>query len=247
MIKDTTIEKTIGSNNSEANKFVRGIYLPYQVDEAYFDGFTQNMIAIVSSLEENNQPNFSIPENYFDGLAVNILNRIKEVRENEIVSTSPLNQVSKEHLLNLPEGYFENFNVSIGEKVVTESDNEESEHSKSAKVVSIISYKKWMNIAVAASLLGVVISSAILFSTKTNSSGRYLSYKSVDVKGSVNKLSDDELVKYLNTDVEAGSVDMTITDDGAEPDVNQRIKSVSDFDLDSYLQESATSNVKKGI
>jgi len=104
-----------------------------------------------------------------------------------------------------------------------------------------------MNIAVAASLLGIVISSAILFSTKSNNSVRYLSYKSVDVKGSVNKLSDDELVKYLNTDVEAGSVDMTITDDGAEPDVNQRIKSVSDFDLDSYLQESATSNVKKGI
>ena len=248
MIKHTTIEKTFGSNSLETNKFVTGIHLPYQVDDAYFDGFPQKMLEIVFSSENSKHPNFSIPENYFSGLADNILNRIKEDNlKKDLEGESPLNKVSKVHLYNLPEGYFENLSLSIGEDLEEETIIKESDKSEGAKIVSIDRYKKWMNIAVAASLLGIVITSAILFSTKSNSSERYLSYKSVDVKGSVKKLSDDELVKYLNTDVEAASVDMTITDDGAEPDVDQRIKSVSDFDLDSYLQESATSNVKKGI
>ena len=244
MINKTTIrEVTIKEKSAETGILVNGIHLPYRVDDAYFECFSQTMIEIVSSLESNKQPNYKIPNNYFEGLADSILSRIKEEDNvNEFIETSKLHSLSKENMYSLPQGYFENFNITLNESTTIKS-----EITQGGKVISMNNYKKWMNIAVAASILGVIIASAILFSTKSNNSDRYLSYKSVDVTGSVKKLSDDELVKYLNTDVEAGSVDMTIIDDGAEPDVDQRIKAVSDFDLDQYLQESATSNVKKGI
>ena len=244
MINKTTIEEmTQKEISTETRKLVRGIKLPYQVEEAYFDRFSQTMIEIVSSLDNRKQPNYVIPNDYFAGLADNILSRIKEAEiANELAEITTLNILSKDNIYSLPQGYFENFSVSLNESTAFES-----EIAQGGNVISMNNYKKWMNIAVAASLLGIIITSAILFSTKSNNSDRYLSYKSVDVTGSVKKLSDDELVKYLNTDVEAGSVDMTIIDDGAEPDVDQRIKGVSDFDLDQYLQESAITNVKKGI
>ena len=243
MVKETTIgQKATNAINIEISKLDSGIRLPYEVDEAYFDGFSQTMVEFVTSLKNIKQPDLSIPENYFDGLANNIVAKLKEENVSEEKNDSILlNDSSNDILYSIPDGYFDKFSGSLVEELNS------IENKDTGKVVSINKYKKWANIAVAASLLGIVITSAILFSTKSNNTENYLSYKSVDVNGSVNKLSDDDLVKYLNTDVEAASVDMTIIDDGAEPDVDQRVKSVSDFDLDQYLQESATTNVKKGI
>lgn len=244
MINKETIGKILNKETSNTKSILaNGICLPYQVEHSYFERFPIEMLEKVSTSDKSQQPNYAIPNNYFDGLAGTILSKIKaEDSSNEILNAPTLNNLSKENLYELPEGYFENFNITVNQPEIVKV-----EHITNSKVVSINKYKQWMNIAVAASILGIVIASAILFSTKNNNSERYLSYKSVDVKGNVNKLSDDELVRYLNTDVEAASVDMTIIEDGAEPDVDQRIKSVSDFDLDLYLQESAITNLKKGI
>ena len=78
----------------------------------------------------------------------------------------------------------------------------------------------------------------------------YSSYKSVDVQGTVKKVSDDDLEKYLNNnEYLTSNTDMIIGDENEELNPKQEIKSVSDNELIQYLKDAGNSKktVKKGI
>lgn len=237
--------RTILYKNLRAEEQRRDVPLPYVVPEGYFDSVSADIINKIPKekvlLTDIKIPRFDVPEDYFNDLSDNILSSINKQQNNieeELASIAPVfNTISKQLLYQVPEGYFENLQV----------DNKKSvEVAKETKVVSITKRIIWLRVAVAASIIGLLVLGASISSNKN--SENYASYKNVDLKNSVKKVSDEDLEKYLNNDYIASNNDMIILDDGDAPDVKQKIQAVPDEDLSQYLQETRTSkNRKKGI
>jgi hypothetical protein len=226
--------------------------LPYVVPEGYFDNLSTiiNMKLPKENIAHQDVikfPALDVPKGYFDDLSSNILASIdsfKNNREDELLSITPvLSEISKEIPYYMPTNYFENFKVPNKESI---------EEPKVAKFISITNRMVWLRVAIAASVIGILLVGAIVYSNKgKNDENNYASYKNVDIKSSIKKISDEDLEKYLNNDYIASNTEMIILDDGDAPDapsVEQKVESVSDNDLEQYLQDVATSPTgKKGI
>ena len=237
--------RTILHENLRTEELQRDVPLPYIVPEGYFDTIYADIINKLPKeevlLAGIKQPYFDVPDGYFNDLSNNILASINAQQNNieeELASIAPVfNTISKQVPYQVPEGYFENLQVD---------NNKSVEVAKEAKVISITKRTIWLRVAVAASVIGILFIGASIFSHKNNEN--YTSYTNVDLKSSVKKVSDEDLVKYLNNDYIASNNDMIILDDGDAPDVKQKIQAVPDADLSQYLQETRTSkNRKKGI
>lgn len=239
--------KEILQELTEATLLSKDIKLPYEVTTDYFDNLPPILVKNISNGKTNSIGNigfadYSVPDGYFEGLSNVILASAANKVIGEELNTTALifNAISKEVPYQAPEGYFEKLQVvmpDLNSKVPT-------------KVTSISSFRYWAQIGVAASLVGVMILCTTIFSNKeTKSPTTYLSYKSVDIKGDLDKVSDAELVKYLNNDNVTANPDLIILDDGELPNVvEQKIQTVSDDDLKQYLRQASVSkNLKKGI
>ena len=228
----------------------KGIELPYIFSANYFDNFSANMLDnIKENVEEyvpvTSVPNFSLPEGYFSNLSDNILASIKkdEIKQELQIIAPTLASISNTLPYQVSSSYFDNF---------TANHNQFSKNHKEAKVVSITLYKrKWFQIAVAASIAGLIAISGYFANNNTSSSiNTYASYKSVDVQGSARKVSDDDLEKYLNNnDNLTSNTDIIIGDENEDLNPKQEIESVSDNELKQYLKEAGDGKktVKKGI
>lgn len=234
--------RTILYKNLRAEELRRDMPLPYVAPEGYFDNISADIINKLPKeevlLAGIKKPAFNVPEGYFDDLSENILSSIKNNKADGLAFVAPVLQtISKQVPYQVPEGYFENLQVDKKKSV---------EVAKEAKVVSITKRIIWLRIAVAASIIGLIVLGASISSNKN--SENYASYKNVDLKNSVKKVSDEDLEKYLNNDYIASNTDMIILDDGDAPDVEQKIQSVPDEDLRQYLQDASKSKKrKKGI
>ena len=234
--------RTILYKNLKVEELREELPLPYVVPEGYFDSISTDIMNKLPKeeflLADIKTPSFSVPEGYFDNFSDNILTLIKNNSAEELASIAPVfNTISKQVPYQVPEGYFENLLVD---------NNKSSEVAKTAKVVSITNRIIWLRAAVAASIIGLIVLGVSISSNKNTES--YASYKNVDLKSSVKKVSDEDLEKYLNNDYIASNNDMIILDDGDAPDVEQKIQSVPDEDLRQYLQDASKSKKrKKGI
>lgn len=227
--------------NLDTSVLQSGVRLPYVAPKGYFDNLSTDILKNLSreqvSLPKTANPNFDIPKGYFDDLSNNILASISSLKnhaDDELIGIAPIfKTVSKELPFKAPENYFE--------KIEIEQNGVEKE-LKVAPIISISNYKNWIKLAVAASIIGILVLGATIFSTTKHSKETYLSYKSYrneDLNASIKKLSDDDLIKYLNNDYIASSSEMIILDDGAAPSVKQKVETVSDKDLEDYLQSAA--------
>ena len=224
------------------------IRLPYDVPADYFKTLPSILIKDIAddkigSAEKLGFADYSVPDGYFEGLSNTVLASVGNIEERDgLDSIAPIfKTISREVPYQVPAGYLENLQANA---LKSES------KPTTTKVIPVSHAGYWTRIVVAAATVGVIVLCATLFSGRdTKTPTTYLSYKSVDLKGNLDKLSDDELEKYLNNDNLTSNADLIILDDGALPNVaEQKIQTVSDEDLKQYLQETGTSkNVKKGI
>lgn len=207
----------------------------------------------------------SVPEGYFEGLAAQILSRVKETNESaqdEITRLSPLlaginrtmpqsvpvhffqdnieslpaltageqeslvlSFISRELPYEVPSGYFSAFPDAVLEKI---------EH-RSARVVPI-TRRKWMRVAAAALVAGVVTIAGISYfgGSKTNPP----SVNSPQwVASSLQGVSNKALDEFVQTTDPIASNPAPAHKSAKTDDVNSLLKGVSDKDLDSFLDQ----------
>ncbi len=187
---------------------------------------------------------YQVPIGYFDNLSSTILNKIAS--DNSIVSAidselqtiAPLlNTISKANIYSVPAGYFSALNL-----VQTQQPH--------AKIIALTSSKKWVKYAVAACLTGILVAGAFMVNNK-NGSVDYAAYKKIDVINSINKLSSEELINYLDNVNSITNANFATTLDIKLPEIQDHIQLISDEELDQYLQEAnlplEKSDNKKGI
>jgi hypothetical protein len=168
-----------------------------------------------------------VPAGYFDGLADRIMQKIrlleKEKDTDELADIAPLlHAMARKNVYTVPEGYFEQTIVH-----------------PPVRLVSIHRSRKWMRYAAAAVLTGA-IGTGIFFASRKEQVSDYEKYTKVDVSSAIDKVSDTELVNYLDKNERlTGSTDQTMVTASEElPDLSKHISQYSDEELKKFLDEN---------
>ena len=211
-----------------------------------------------SSLPAGNNP-YTVPEGYFAGLADSVLAKIKEQSEPasiEIAQLSPLLAgISRRMPYSLPENFFES---SLAELPVLITDKEESPvlsyigksmpyflpegyfESLPAQIVTRLTgsgtkvipmvKRKWMRIAVAAVVFGMISISGLFYfiSKKDHTQDPIAQIKSVSTRDIDNFLK--------NTDVSATN-SITAQSTSRTNEIKNMLQDVPDNELDSFLNQ----------
>ena len=195
----------------------------FVVPDKYFERLPDNIMGKIMTigLGEAKISPLTIPNDYFDNLSSAILAKIKFQQNesfNELEEVAPLlNTISKQPIYSVPNGYFQQFNVTIV-----------PEKKLRATIFSFQNTRKWISYAAAAVMAGLLVTGAYLYTDRP---------VSFDLSKEVNKLSDDELDSYINSDHS-----VVITPDsinlGSSTDVQSDLKQVSDEELKQYLDEN---------
>lgn len=208
----------------------------FAVPVGYFDGLADEILAkttIETLLGGAKSTLYSAPNGYFSDLAENILLKVKHENglSNEVVdelqTIAPiLNTISKEHVYQLPIGYFENVEAKIADE-------------SKAKVVSFGKWRKIVNYAAAAVFIGVLAIGGI----------KYIgNYSSKDIfEKEVAKSSDEEINQILdNHSSTAYTISNTVTEDQDEASI---FEGTSEDELKQFLSEQPemTEKLNKGI
>ncbi|MFY7900408.1 MAG: hypothetical protein ACOVNY_09510 [Chitinophagaceae bacterium] len=216
--------------------------MPFYIPKDYFTNFESTISGIIAAdnLEKNGSKTmpFTLPKNYFNQFEENIIAKVKNNLSsefnNELAEIAPtLNTISKQPVFSVPNNYFEHFQPKIS--------------NNNAKVIGIQSSKKWLYTAVAASIFAIAIVGAFIFSNTHSANNTYdfASAKNINVKQSIQQLSDEELTKYLYNEHYVSNSEFVTTDFEEIPDVQQHIKTISDEELQQYLKEEPTLKEQK--
>lgn len=181
---------------------------------------------------------YHVPEDYFAELPRLILANIqqKEKRENEISSElaviAPLlNTISKKQVQAVPNGYF---NQVIFTPPVFQ------EQKKPASVVKPPSIRRWLPMAAAAVITGILITGAFLFTDNRDNYIEYEKYTRMDMPAGLTGISEADIEKYLNEPehtVFTQSATVPVSEE-AWFDVNNTIQLLSDEVLSQYITEN---------
>ncbi len=206
---------------------------PYQAPPGYFDSLAVAVLNRVTGEPALPMPQahaYSVPRDYFEGLPGSILAKIHRLQENssdairtELEEIAPtLSQVSRENVYTVPPGYFERgIAIPPGEQ--------------KAKVVRMNFAKRWTQYVAAAVITGILVTGAFLY---TDNRSPVLNQQSqVDMPSELNKLSETELVKYLE------NPEQTIATSMAANETPVDVKKLSDEELDQYLKENADADL----
>ena len=212
---------------------------PYTIPQGYF-GMLPAIIMEKIRIEEVLKPGsaniYQVPAGYFEELPAAILTRVQQStdtadeRRAELEAIAPLlNTISKEEIYFVPDGYFTRIDF------VAATRNEKIE----GKVVSLKIARKWMQYATAAVIAGILVTSAFLF-TDNNRYVEYEKYSRIDVSSELNKVSEEELVTYLDNQenfVIAHAISAPVSEEVT--DENEPIEVLNDEELSEYLKEYA--------
>lgn len=207
--------------------------MPYALPNGYFNDLSEAVAGQISadSLPKVAAP-FTVPQDYFNTISTNVLAAItnEATSKNEIIeeleAIAPiLITIDKANIYTVPEAYFETFKANINDATST------------AKVVSISSFKRRMLYVAAACVIGLMAVSAFIF-TKNSEKIDYAAYKQIDVNSTINNISNEELVNYLENVNSITNSNAVTTIDVKLPDIQEHIQSVSDEELKQYLKES---------
>lgn len=211
---------------------------PYRLPEGYFDELPHTIldkIRIEAALQKASAQTYQVPAGYFDGLSATILSRVKdadavnEVRA-ELRQIAPLlDTLSKENLYAVPGGYFEQADF------VTATQSKKKE----GKLISLRFVRRWTQYAAAAVMAGVLVTGAFLY-TDNNKNVAYEKYSNIDISSELNKVSEEDLAKYLDKNehyVTGSEVTASVTEDPT--DENEPVQVLSDEEISLYLKENA--------
>ncbi len=204
------------------------------IPDRYFDTLPDSIMDKILTIGFDNAKYspLTIPNNYFNDLSSTILTKIKFQQSecfSELEEVAPLlNTINKQAIYTVPIDYFQNLNVGI-----------KTSKKPTATIISFRNTRKWISYAAAAVMAGMLVTGAYLYTDRP---------ASFDLSKEVNKLSDDELNSYINSDHS-----VVITPDsinlGSSTDVQSNLKLVSDEELKQYLednQETVPSKDRKG-
>ena len=220
----------------------------YTVPEGYFEGFAASMlnrIKIESNLVESASAEiaqlspllanisrampFEVPQNYFQ-TNIDVLPAIINDKEDSLI----LSFIEKEMPFDVPQGYFYNLPENVLDTV------EHNEH----KVVKM-SGRKWMRMAVAAMIAGIItVSGIVYFKTdnhiSTDNGGAVATQNTKhDIKKELKTVSTAELDAFINTTVINPNSSATAINSNRN-DVKTLLEDVSDKELDAFLDQVPT-------
>ena len=206
--------------------------LVFTIPVNYFRNLSSSILNAIAAenLKQSLNP-YQVPIGYFSNLSSTILNKIAS--DNCIVSTidselqiiAPLlNTISKANIYSVPAGYFNALDLVQAQQ-------------PKAKIIALTSSKMWVKYAVAACLTGVLVAGAFMFNNKKGAVD-YAAYKKIDVTNSINKLSSEELINYLDNVNSITNANFATTLDIKLPEIQDHIQLISDEELDQYLQEA---------
>lgn len=223
-----TIQDELNELNSGLNPNSNN---PYSVPEGYFEGLADSVLAKikgekpVSAMEELVQLSpllagiprkmpYTIPEDYFQSNIDGLKAFTSESEESLVLSF-----IEKEMPYEVPTGYFSNVPEQVLEKV----------SSQGTKVVPL-GRRKWMRLAVAAAVTGIMAVSGIFYFNNRGNNGA-----TNDPVTAVEKATTEELNEFINT--------TAVTDDQSQVTVNNTPKTekifadVSDKELNDFLDQ----------
>jgi len=164
----------------------------------------------------------------------NILSKIKanlsEGRA-ELDEVAPLlNTISCREVFTVPTGYFEQT------ALVTAAVNAKKE----AKVISMRKANRWMQYMAVAMMAALLVTGAFLFTDNNTYLDNEKKYEHLDISSELNKVSEDELVTYVNNPehVAAAPATTQLASESDLVDVKNHIQQVSDEELNQYLKEN---------
>ena len=180
--------------SSLANNTLQNTYL---VPEGYFESFAMQVLSRIK-IDETWLPGlpketpYQVPEGYFEGLQEQIMETIRQhpdyqTSEEELESISPLlNSLNKRPVYSVPDGFFENFNVTAAAT------------RTSAKVIPVAS-RKWFSYAAAAVITVVVVLGVFMISTNNskNAADRSLAKFEKEVKRIDDVKRTDTLIDFM--------------------------------------------------
>jgi hypothetical protein len=202
---------------------------PYEIPVGYFNTLAGDIVAAMVSAEtdliKTGEQVFTVPVGYFDGLATNIFNKINlhahntEIKQ-ELRTVAPLlTTISNANLYTAPGGYFDAISFAI------------SGEDNQTKVVSLgRNINKWVSYAAAASVLFILSTTSYFF---VNHHLKGID-KSPTIEQRLATLKDDELINYLNNDIEAIDVNSYSPAD-TDADINHLLLNASDEEIQNYL------------
>lgn len=234
---------------------------PYQVPGGYFESLAETILNRVKA-QENLSPKeeleslspllskldkgipFTVPQGYFDDLSGNVVAGMRAVDfvNEELENLSPLMMSLKnENVYEVPARYFEELPASVLSRV---------KEKKLAKVVSMSFGKKAMRYAVAAVILGIVITAGILFMNQRSASvpsGSIVQAEEKiqsDTQNKLKGLTDDELLNFIENQPTALPDILSIAafDELDDADVRLMLADIPDAELKQYLVEFGDEN-----
>ncbi len=199
----------------------------YTVPKDFFSNLSNKILACCKITLPSNltlSTIYSVPENYFNTFPSAILKKIKltenEVSE-ELQQIAPLlNTISKKNIYSIPTNYFEQIKIPITKTP--------------AKTISFSKTRKWISYAAAAVMAGVLVTGAFFYVDHSSS---------YDVTNEIKKASDDELNSYADENSVSFNEDSLINENEQELlNIEDGLKSVSNEELENYLQENTENN-----
>ena len=230
-----------------------------QVPQGYFESLADNILHKIKSGENEatelkelsptlyNIPNnnvFTVPQGYFESLADNILNKAtsEDNAATELKALSPmLYSIQNENVFTVPRGYFESLAANILDKVKPQTAKVVTMGRR--RITTILRY------AVAAVFTGVMALGVYKFIDKPVVTSELPQYvedgkKIKDVDAELAKVSDDDIIKYLQangSDVDVAVVSNTV-DENELP--TQEDYLTDDKALDKYLDNIDSKDLK---
>lgn len=218
-----------------------GNAIPYTLPKGYFDAFPGMVMEKIQHpfmLQSDTGNSYQAPEGYFESLPGSILSKIRSLAEQtnevhaELETIAPfLNTISKKPVYSVPDGYF------AGVDLIKTAQLKKQE----TKIFTLRSARRWMQYAAAAVVAGVLVTGAFLYTDNSTHYLEYEKYSQVDIPSGLNKVSEEELVKYLNSPehiVLATTAGIAANEEELF-EVKSSILDISDEELTLYLKENA--------
>jgi len=205
----------------------------YTVPTGYFEGLASKILNRIKDFEATNASEelsflsstltnvskempFVVPSGYFEGLNKKVMLVISQdnnqTAKEELETLSPLlSGLKKEMPFSIPAGYFDTLQTKQETKVVSITD------------------RKWFRYAVAAMIVGVVATTALLI----NNSQKSFKHFEAKVDKEIKKASDKELIEFA--ELTEASKEMAFVDN--KEDVQELLKDIPVSELQEFLEE----------
>jgi hypothetical protein len=229
---------------------------PYNVPQGYFEQMAETILKKVKATEAgspeeemetlspflsklNKKVPYTVPAGYFEELAGNVTDGAKaiELVNEELENLSPLmNSLKEQNVYDVPKGYFD----GLAETVLAAAKQQQS-----AKVVSMKWGPKVLRYAAAAVVTGLIVTAAWLYTNNTPVIKASEDTVAKETQNAVKKISDEELVKFIETEdnlVDEPATAITTNEEIDATDMKEMLADVSDEELQQYVEETTPEN-----